>query len=330
MMQKNSWRRWCALLTGLVVLAACAETQFIAHTAKRVSRTAPGVETPSPKFEYKVGDPYQIKDVWYYPEVNYDYDETGIASWYGSKFHGRNTANGEKYDMNALTAAHRTLPLPSFVQVTNLENGRSLTLRVNDRGPFAHGRIIDVSRRAAQLLGFQLKGTARVRVSILARESRAEAARLRGTQLVASDTPIIISSLPTENVTAEALPPPPGASVSPAAAETQTVTPVASIAASGEETETAALKPELGMVTIMPVTDTKVFIQAGAFAYYDNANRVSARLHRLGPVRIYPLLVNGKDLFRVRMGPIDNIAEADRLLEKVIRAGYPNSRIIVE
>ena len=117
--------------------------------------------------KYKVGNPYQIKGVWYYPKESFDHVETGIASWYGRQFHLKKTANGEIFDMNELTAAHRTLQMPSFVQVTNLENGRSLKLRVNDRGPFAHGRIIDVSRRAAQLLGFERQGTARVRVQIL-------------------------------------------------------------------------------------------------------------------------------------------------------------------
>ena len=96
---------------------------------------------------YKVGKPYKIMGQWYYPEENYKYKETGTASWYGEDFHAKYTANGEIYDMNTLTAAHRTLPLPSIVKVTNLENGRSLVLRVNDRGPFAKNRIIDISKR---------------------------------------------------------------------------------------------------------------------------------------------------------------------------------------
>jgi rare lipoprotein A len=124
---------------------------------------------------YRVGEPYQIKGVWYSPAVDYNYDRTGTASWYGEEFEGRLTANGEIFDLNALTAAHTTLPLPSIVQVTNLENGRSLQLRVNDRGPFVDGRLIDVSRRAAQLLGFESQGTTLVRVTILRDESIAAA-----------------------------------------------------------------------------------------------------------------------------------------------------------
>jgi rare lipoprotein A len=113
---------------------------------------------------YKLGKAYQIAGRWYEPKHNPDYDKTGRASWYGSAFHGRRTANGEVFDKDALTAAHPTLPLPSYVRVTNLENARSVMVRVNDRGPFGKGRIIDVSRRTAEMLGFKHDGTADVRV----------------------------------------------------------------------------------------------------------------------------------------------------------------------
>ncbi len=129
---------------------------------------------------YKIGNPYKVRGKWYYPKEDYNYSETGIASWYGEDFHAKKTANGEKYDMNALTAAHRTLPLPSIVKVTNLQNGRSLVLRVNDRGPYASNRIIDVSKRAAGLLGFQTQGTTKVRVEVMEKESKALKAALVG------------------------------------------------------------------------------------------------------------------------------------------------------
>lgn len=137
-----------------------------------------GGQRPPPKPAYKVGEPYRINGAWYRPAEDYAYKRTGTASYYGGEatginFHGRLTANGEIYDMNALTAAHKTLPMPSLVRVTNLENGRSVVLRVNDRGPFIGDRIIDVSRRAAELLGFEQQGLARVRVEILPAESRA-------------------------------------------------------------------------------------------------------------------------------------------------------------
>jgi len=130
--------------------------------------------TPHPT--YKVGAPYTVKGITYYPHVDYAYDRTGIASWYGEQFQGQYTANGEIFDLNEISAAHTTLPLPSIVEVVNLQNNRSLRIRVNDRGPFARNRIIDLSRRAAQLLGFERSGTATVRVTVLRDESRRAAA----------------------------------------------------------------------------------------------------------------------------------------------------------
>jgi rare lipoprotein A len=117
--------------------------------------------------EQKIGRPYTINGRTYVPARDDDYDATGISSWYGPNFHGRPTANGEIFDQNALTAAHPTLPIPAMIEVTNLENGRSTVLRLNDRGPFARDRILDVSRAAAVELGFLQQGTARVRVRYL-------------------------------------------------------------------------------------------------------------------------------------------------------------------
>jgi rare lipoprotein A len=113
---------------------------------------------------YRVGSPYVVAGRVYVPQDNPHYRADGVASWYGSDFHGRSTANGEIFDAQAITAAHPTLPMPSYVRVTNLSNGRSLIVRVNDRGPYAGNRLIDVSKRAAYLLGFTVSGTAWVRV----------------------------------------------------------------------------------------------------------------------------------------------------------------------
>ena len=126
------------------------------------SRSGGGSSEASP--HYKVGKPYQVNGRWYHPKEDPNYSEVGVASWYGQQFHGRLTANGEIFDMNRLSAAHTTLPLPSMVEVTNLENGRSVVVRLNDRGPFAKDRIIDMSREAARHLGFEQQGTTRVRV----------------------------------------------------------------------------------------------------------------------------------------------------------------------
>lgn len=113
---------------------------------------------------YKVGKPYQIAGRWYHPREEPDYVESGIASWYGADFHGRKTANGEIYDMNALTAAHRTLPMPSYAYVTALKTGRTVLVRINDRGPFAGNRIIDLSKATATALGIKSDGISKVRV----------------------------------------------------------------------------------------------------------------------------------------------------------------------
>ena len=140
---------YAALLGALLALAGC------------------GSGPPEAEPHFKVGGPYRIDGRWYYPKFVTAYEATGIASWYGADYDGRLTANGEIYDVRALTAAHPTLQLPSLVRVTNLANGRSLVLRVNDRGPFVRNRLIDLSRAAARELGFERQGLARVHVQYL-------------------------------------------------------------------------------------------------------------------------------------------------------------------
>lgn len=140
--------RWFAIL-GLLLLALA------------------GCSSPSPPGVYKLGQPYQIHGRWYYPEFDPDYDRVGVASWYGEPFHGRPTANGERFDRDVVTAAHPTLPLPSLVRVVNLHNHRELVVRVNDRGPFVGDRIIDLSQEAARQLGFERQGIAEVRVQFV-------------------------------------------------------------------------------------------------------------------------------------------------------------------
>lgn len=113
---------------------------------------------------YKVGNPYQIGGRWYYPREDRSYNEVGVASWYGPGFHGRKTANGEIFDQYALTAAHRTLPMPSYAYVTNLDNGRTILVRINDRGPYVNDRIIDLAKASADALGYKGAGLSRVSV----------------------------------------------------------------------------------------------------------------------------------------------------------------------
>jgi rare lipoprotein A len=305
-----------ALIAATLTVTGCAETQLAFHTAKQVRPWF--TERPEPV--YKLGDPYRIDGVWYRPAVNYDYVENGIASWYGSKFHQRRTANGEIFDMYRVSAAHRTLPLPSLVRVTNLENGRSIVVRVNDRGPFSRGRILDLSRRGADLLGFRRKGTAKVRVRILAEESRllgdmarrgvspaAQAAAIKSHQ-ARGKTARLYNRGPSggiETVAVKARPQPRGNSV---------------------ET-TARSEPP---VVIEPVRPSQIYVQAGAFGLSRNARLVEQRLSSLGPTQITFVSTEGGDLYRVRCGPIATVEEADWLLDKVVASGYPDARIVVD
>jgi len=128
-----------------------------------------GKPVPKGGGRYMVGKPYKIAGKWYRPEHDPDYTSVGYASWYGPTFHGRKTANGEVFDRNALTAAHTTMPLPSYARVTNIQNGRSMIVRVNDRGPFHGNRTIDLSERVATMLDTKSQGVAKVKVEYIGR-----------------------------------------------------------------------------------------------------------------------------------------------------------------
>jgi rare lipoprotein A len=158
----------CALVC--LLLAQCAgnvDSRYgVSPTARLV---ASGEPIPKGGGVYHVGNPYTVGGRVYVPEDDPNYSAVGVASWYGEDFHGRGTANGEIFDANSISAAHPTLPLPSYVRVTNLGNGRSIVVRVNDRGPYARDRILDVSRRVAHLLSFTDRGTAWVRVEYIGR-----------------------------------------------------------------------------------------------------------------------------------------------------------------
>jgi rare lipoprotein A len=170
------------VVRGTVAVAACLMVANCASSGKFASRVDPkyGVSSsprvvafgePVPKGGgvYRVGKPYTVAGKVYVPEEDVHYRAEGLASWYGDDFHGRLTANGEVFDMAALTAAHPTLPMPCYARVTNLSNGKSLIVRVNDRGPYHNNRLIDVSNKAAELLDFKGNGVARVRVEYVGR-----------------------------------------------------------------------------------------------------------------------------------------------------------------
>jgi rare lipoprotein A len=322
-----------SLLFSLFVvglLGACAETFFLAHATKELQQSI-GLNGKSGKTIYKVGKPYEINGVWYYPKVDYKYVETGIASWYGPNFHRKKTANGEIFDMNGVSAAHRTLPMPSLVRVTNLNSGRAINVRVNDRGPFAHGRIIDLSRRAAQLLGFERTGTTPVRVEIFAEESRQLAAAAQNlNHRTPGLEPKKPDSAPTVSVTSSALPPPAGAKTAKPPADQFTLSPVTqgpvNIGRSKPALAAVDEKVTLGTITEKP----KIFVQAGAFSRFESAHKVHAVLKQLGPSEITQVDINQLPLFRVRIGPLDSVKSADQILASVIKAGYPEAATIVE
>ena len=285
--------------------------------------TNPGPAKPTP---YKIGKPYQVGGIWYYPKADYGYNETGIASWYGPGFDGKRTANGEIFDTNGLTAAHKTLPMPSMVRVTNLENGRSIAVRVNDRGPFAPGRIVDLSRRGAQLLGFIEKGTARVRVEILAEDSQilAAAASKQG----GDNLPPAPKAAPAGDVTASGLEPIAGSKVSPGTNQAQAG---AAPATTAQQPGSQMVLPEPdGKVTQLAVKPTNLYIQAGAFLRQANANQLTAQLKKYGPVRVSPLNVGAQRYYRVRVGPIASVQQADDTLKRMISGGHPESRIVID
>lgn len=307
--------RGSAVAAAVLALAACAGS----------SGTRPDALPESGV--YKIGKPYQVNGVWYYPAEDWDYDETGLASWYGTAS-GDTTANGERHDPNQLTAAHKTLPMPSLVRVTNLENGRSVVVRVNDRGPFVAGRVIDLTRRGAQLLGFEGQGVAKVRVQILAEETRAIAAAARrntpAALLAESEAPAPAPrAAPRARVEVASAP----ATASAPAAVARPITPPTSVA--GSEVDGRFLPAPV--VAEVPVRrGGQIYVQAGAFQVRDNAQRLQTRLAALGPAQVSPAVVGGQRFYRVRLGPIAEVAQADALLGRVIQAGHGDAKIVVD
>jgi rare lipoprotein A len=163
--------RLCFAAGACLFLANCASSDQFARAvdprygvASSPRVIEEGEPVPKGGGTYRVGKPYQVAGRLYVPERDENYRAEGIASWYGADFHGRLTANGEVYDKDGISAAHPTLPMPCYARVTNLANGRSIIVRVNDRGPYAHDRVIDLSSKTAELLGYKGYGLARVRV----------------------------------------------------------------------------------------------------------------------------------------------------------------------
>lgn len=322
-MNKIQWVLHPAAICAALGLAACAGGPAPVTAPPALAQDAAGA--PDGGGVYKVGNPYEIAGTWYYPSEDYAYVEEGVASWYGQDFHGKRTANGERYDMNAVTAAHPTLPLPSIVKVTNLDNGRVLSVRVNDRGPFHSKRIIDLSRRSAQLLGFYEAGTARVRVEIDAQESL----DLKNVALKRNPGEMpMIAAVPRGSVDSSALPPP----TITANVQTVVATPPPKPAARPPQAKVVgpAIAPKPAVAVPVSGPTTSLFIQAGAFAEIHNAQRLEQQLKELGigTTLILPVTSGDKHIFRVRLGPLVDQGMAETLLTRVKSYGYDDAQIV--
>jgi len=308
-MKGTSFRGWLILLPLALVLAACSSGSGSDHAGYGGGGGY-----------YKVGNPYKVAGRWYHPAEDPGYNKVGIASWYGPQFHGRQTANGERFNMNALTAAHTTLPMPSWVRVTNLENGRSIVLRVNDRGPFVGDRIIDVSRRGAQLLGFEKQGTTRVRVQVVAGPDTPAPVQMAAARRSSAKPREVPKQAPSPRETVVAAP---VDSVEVAGSIPDTVDTGVSAASPPSNTGTRWLAAEAG-------PDDRVYIQAGAFSAYKSARQVAEGLERLGRVELSPLSQGGQYIYRVRIGPLASMGEAGNLLGEVQALGHNAARIVVD
>lgn len=286
----------CAIATAAALgLAGCSTTKL-----PEAPKTVGGTVKPNP--HYKVGAPYKIDGRWYSPKEEPGYEEVGVASWYGDAFHGKLTANGEVFDKRRLSAAHRTLPMPTLVEVENLENGRRITLRVNDRGPFARDRIIDLSHAAADELGFTTQGTAQVRVRFLGN------ADLKA-----------LAAMPGE----------------PAGREARTAIPATTAALeAGEDPMGALIARTAGKAPALrddpaPIAGpAELWVEAAAVEDLSALKTMRLDIPDAGPVTVQSASIAGRPMQVVRFGPFFDEALASLSLTRVQAAGFPAARII--
>ena len=328
---RSNVRLHLAFLAALA-LAACSSTP----DEPSASPTAAG--------SYKVGKPYKVAGRWYYPKVDPSYDRIGTASWYGADFHGLKTANGEVFDMTRVSAAHPTLPLPSLVKVTNLENGRSIVLRVNDRGPFVDDRLIDLSQAAARERGYERNGLAKVRVQFVQIDDGGSpavpAAPVRTpprppvlaappAMIAAAGIPVTAgparvqvaaSEVEVTELASPDLPPARPASARTMPARTTPVgTPPAVAAASVAAAPVAAALPSCAAGAWV--------VQVGAFADAASVRAVSSQVASLDRVRVEPAFANGVAVARVRLGPLADRSRAGVLLSQVRGLGHDRAYV---
>ena len=258
----------------------------------------------SPKPIFKIGQKYIIKGKYYFPKKDLYYNKTGIASWYGPKFHGKITANGEIYNQHAFTAAHKTLPLPSAVKVTNLENNISVVLRINDRGPFVNDRIIDLSSKAADILDLKRNGTGLVRVSILKDESEIlEDLAKKGFFPEVKDLPT--TELPKINIPK-----------------------ITNVKIEGSKKNKLKNKINYDLKNLNK--KFKIFIKLASFSSLQSAKLLIAKLSYVEDIKIYKINKRNQVFFQVKAGPFLNVKKVDKLHSLLLQRGMQGAKIIIE
>ncbi len=310
-------------LGALCLLAACGGDGYSPYG---------GTEDPT---QVKIGTPYQVKGETFTPKYEAAYSEVGKASWYGPQFHGRMTASGEKYDKHEMTAAHRTLPMPSIVKVTRLDTGKSVKVRINDRGPFAHSRIIDISQAAAEELDMIRVGTAKVRVDYLSPETEEYIASMGLKKPEGwGDSPVTVAAAPAGDIISSELAAPEPRPLMEGTLAFTSETPAPAAPAVAEATEVPASSFSLNLLPSAQASvtggDSRYRIQTASFSSQENAERVAGTLRSLAATLVKPVQANGQQFYRVSLGPLAHYEEAERLLEQVQALGYRDARIMVD
>jgi len=275
---------------------------------------------PHQAVHYVVGSPYQADGVWHYPEADFAYDATGIATLYAGR-HGDLTADGERYSPDAFAAAHPTLQLPAIARITNLENGRQVVVRINDRGPADPARILAVTPRVASVLGFSPAGTARVRVQVLPAPSEALALSLPGGPALA------VARAPVGRVVATALPAP-GAAPSAARPSPVRAPPPGSPTRQARWGAPSPAEQPGARSEVAPAPG-RLWIRTGVFTTEQYAALQAEALARFGATAV-PRYGSGTVQAEVRIGPFATIPDADAMLKKVLGADVSGARIVVE
>jgi rare lipoprotein A len=336
----NACRLASIALALAAVLSGCASAPRVGAPPPTQIRSAPpppparlldvpdAIPRAEPRSIYGNPPSYEVFGKRYYVMASsVGYVERGVASWYGPGFHKELTSVREPYDMYGMTAAHKTLPLPAYVRVTNLQNGRSCVVRVNDRGPFVGNRIIDLSYTAAAKLDMLRDGTAMVEVRVLQPLEPGLDTHLT----VASVGALPLASPPAVS------PPVPLASSPAVSPPVPLTSPPATVAAAAPLTTPpvaipAAVPP---VIKPAPVTSTPVrtlFVQAGAFAAPDNAQRLADKLRSEGYTQVFVRddLIAGRKLYRVRIGPIPDVPQFDRIVAALEQEGVRDAHLALD